>query len=117
MAAFLSTRAEIRLNRPRRPLAIFLSRAPDQTNLPRPRWLPRVAMRDPHIGDFALISCFVTSYLLTSTASADRSAIERPPRKAAMLILCLCVFMAVSALCALRPRHIALILGLRAVQG
>ncbi|MBI3707220.1 MAG: MFS transporter [Proteobacteria bacterium] len=92
-------------------LAMFLS-ALDQTVVAIA--LPPIAA---DLGDFTLISWVVTSYLLTSTCVMPivgklSDLYGRRP----MLRICLIIFMASSALCALAPGMIPLILA-RALQG
>src|SRR6266851_3882614 len=92
-------------------LAMFLS-ALDQTIVATA--LPPIA-RD--LGDFALISWVITAYLLTSTCVTPIvGKLSDLYGRRRLLIICLVVFMVGSALCALAPDMVALILA-RALQG
>ena len=92
-------------------LAMFLS-ALDQTIVATA--LPPIA-RD--LGDFALISWVITAYLLTSTCVTPIvGKLSDLHGRRRLLTICLAVFMAGSALCALAPGMVALILA-RALQG
>ena len=92
-------------------LAMFLA-ALDQTIVATA--LPPIA-RD--LGDFALISWVVTAYLVTSTCVTPIiGKLSDLHGRRPILILCLAVFIVGSALCALAPSMLALILA-RAVQG
>ncbi|HZS82764.1 MAG TPA: MDR family MFS transporter [Stellaceae bacterium] len=92
-------------------LALFLS-ALDQTIVATA--LPPIA-RD--LGDFALISWVITAYLLTSTCVTPIiGKLSDLYGRRQTLRVCLLLFMAGSALCALAPSMVALILA-RALQG
>jgi EmrB/QacA subfamily drug resistance transporter len=92
-------------------LAMFLS-ALDQTIVATA--LPPIA-RD--LGDFALISWVITAYLLTSTCVTPIvGKLSDLYGRRLLLTICLVVFMTGSALCALAPGMVALILA-RALQG
>jgi EmrB/QacA subfamily drug resistance transporter len=92
-------------------LAMFLS-ALDQTIVATA--LPPIA-RD--LGDFALISWVITAYLLTSTCVTPIvGKLSDFYGRRRLLTICLAVFMAGSALCALASGMVALILA-RALQG
>jgi EmrB/QacA subfamily drug resistance transporter len=92
-------------------LAMFLS-ALDQTIVATA--LPPIA-RD--LGDFALISWVITAYLLTSTCVTPIvGKLSDLYGRRRLLTICLVVFMAGSALCALAPSMVALILA-RGLQG
>src|SRR5450432_456831 len=92
-------------------LAMFLS-ALDQTVVATA--LPPIA-RD--LGDFALISWIITAYLLTSTCVTPIvGKLSDLYGRRRLLGICLVVFIVGSALCALAPGMIALILA-RALQG
>jgi EmrB/QacA subfamily drug resistance transporter len=92
-------------------LAMFLS-ALDQTIVATA--LPPIA-RD--LGDFALISWVITAYLLTSTCVTPIvGKLSDLYGRRRLLTICLVVFMVGSALCALAPSMVALILA-RALQG
>ena len=92
-------------------LAMFLS-ALDQTIVATA--LPPIA-RD--LGDFALISWVITAYLLTSTCVTPIvGKLSDLHGRRPLLMICLVAFMVGSALCALAPTMVALILA-RALQG
>jgi EmrB/QacA subfamily drug resistance transporter len=92
-------------------LAMFLS-ALDQTIVATA--LPPIA-RD--LGDFALISWVITAYLLTSTCVTPIvGKLSDLYGRRRLLTICLVAFMAGSALCALAPSMVALILA-RGLQG
>src|SRR5882724_774822 len=92
-------------------LALFLS-ALDQTIVATA--LPPIAK---DLGDFALISWVITAYLLTSTCVTPIvGKLSDLYGRRRLLILCLVVFMAGSALCALASGMVALVLA-RALQG
>ena len=92
-------------------LALFLS-ALDQTIVATA--LPTIG-RD--LGDFELISWVVTAYLLTSTcATPILGKLSDLYGRRRMMLGCLFLFMAASALCALSPTMLGLI-GSRALQG
>jgi len=92
-------------------LALFLS-ALDQTIVATA--LPPIAK---DLGDFALISWVVTSYLLTSTCVTPVvGKLSDLYGRRMILRSCLIIFMVGSALCALAPGMIPLILA-RALQG
>jgi EmrB/QacA subfamily drug resistance transporter len=92
-------------------LAMFLS-ALDQTIVATA--LPPIA-RD--LGDFALISWVITSYLLTSTCITPIvGKLSDLYGRRRILAMCLVGFMVGSACCALAPTMVALILA-RALQG
>src|SRR5258707_7240164 len=76
--------------------------------------LPPIA-RD--LGDFALISWVITAYLLTSTCVTPIvGKLSDLYGRRRLLAICLVVFMVGSALCALAPSMLALILA-RGLQG
>jgi EmrB/QacA subfamily drug resistance transporter len=105
------TPSEIRLIVIGAMLALFLS-ALDQTVVATA--LPPIA-RD--LGNFALISWVITSYLLTSTCVTPIvGKLSDLYGRRKMLNGCLILFMAGSALCAMAPNMILLIL-FRALQG
>src|SRR5438445_6860989 len=92
-------------------LALFLS-ALDQTIVATA--LPPIAA---DLGGFALISWVVTAYLVTATCVTPIvGKLSDLYGRRRMMVVCLVVFMAGSALCALAPGMVALILA-RAVQG
>src|SRR5450432_2033805 len=92
-------------------LAMFLS-ALDQTVVATA--LPPIARE---LGDFALISWVITAYLLTSTCVTPIvGKLSDLYGRRRLLTICLVVFVAGSALCALAPSMVALILA-RALQG
>src|SRR2546426_10365511 len=91
-------------------LAMFLS-ALDQTIVATA--LPPIAS---DLGDFALISWVVTAYLLTATCVTPIvGKLSDLYGRRRMVTVCLVVFMTGSALCALAPSMLALILA-RALQ-
>ncbi len=105
------TPSEIRLIVIGAMLALFLS-ALDQTVVATA--LPPIAK---DLGNFALISWVITSYLLTSTCVTPIvGKLSDLYGRRKMLNGCLILFMAGSALCALAPNMILLIL-FRALQG
>jgi len=92
-------------------LAMFLS-ALDQTIVATA--LPPIAS---DLGDFVLISWVITAYLLTSTCVTPIvGKLSDLYGRRQMMTVCLVVFMTGSALCALAPNMIALIVA-RALQG
>src|SRR5260221_12151202 len=92
-------------------LAMFLS-ALDQTIVATA--LPPIAS---DLGDFALISWVIIAYLLISTCVTPIvGKLSDLYGRRRMMTVCLVVFMTGSALCALAPSMIALILA-RALQG
>src|SRR5450432_3297274 len=105
------TPSEIRLIVIGAMLALFLS-ALDQTVVATA--LPPIAK---DLGNFALISWVITSYLLTSTCVTPIvGKLSDLYGRRKMLNGCLILFMAGSALCAMAPNMILLIL-FRAMQG
>ncbi|MGQ3027855.1 MAG: MDR family MFS transporter [Ferrovibrionaceae bacterium] len=92
-------------------LALFLS-ALDQTIISTA--LPTMAAE---LGDFALISWVVTSYLLVSTCVTPiLGKLSDLYGRRVILLICLVVFLGASALCALAPT-MPLLIAARAIQG